>query len=76
MVRLQLTLTEKGTKFKVTKRWLKKEHCDEIKDKLAAINWQPMNNLNVDEAIEYLNNQVITIMDEICPITKQSEINQ
>ena len=62
-------LDKKGRNYK---RWLKKEHYDEIKDKLAAVNWQPMTKLNVDAATEYLNNQIITIMDEICPVSMKT----
>ena len=28
--------------------------------------------MNVDEATEYLNNQIITIMDEVCPISTKT----
>ena len=56
----------------MTKRWFKREHYDEIKDKLASTDWKPMTNMNVDEATTYLNDQIITIMDTICPITTKT----
>ena len=59
-------------KFKVTKRWLKREHYEEIREKLATTNWRHMTDMNVDEATEYLNNQIITIMDEVCPISTKT----
>lgn len=68
------------SRLKTTKRWFNPTAYDNLKLLLGAEDWSPMDNMNTDNAAEYLQTKINEYSDIVAPVTtkyiKVKKVNQ